>query len=162
MSLFPTKILLATDGTEVSTPASRAAAELSARTGSEVHLVYVGDEISDALSHTEFDADDEQAARRARELLDEQAQRIKAEGGTVSDSHIIVGSKPDEEIVKLTREPDVGMVVVGSGGLNWMEEALRDSVSSSVVREARCPVLVVHEDDALSSGYSVHTSRIGA
>lgn len=148
MSLFPTKILLATDGTEVSTPASRAAAELSARTGSEVHLVYVGDEISDTLSHAEFDSDDERAARRARELLDEQAQRIEAEGGAVSDSHIIAGSEPDEEVVKLTREPDVGMVVVGSRGLNWLEEVIKGSVSSSVVRDARCPVLVVHEDDA--------------
>ncbi len=148
MSLFPTKILLATDGTEISTPASRAAAELSARTGSEVHLVYVGDEISDTLSPTEYDSEDEQAARRARELLDEQARRIEADGGTVSDSHLIAGSEPDEEIVKLTREPDVGMVVLGSRGLNWLEEAIRGSVSSSVVRDARCPVLVVHEDDA--------------
>ena len=147
MSLFPTKILLATDGTEVSTPASRAAAELSAKTGSEVHLIYDGDEISDTLSHTEFSSEDEQAARRARELLDEQAQRIEADGGTVSDSHIIAGNEPDEEIMKLTREPDVGMVVVGSRGLNWLEEAIRGSVSSSVVRDARCPVLVVHEDD---------------
>jgi nucleotide-binding universal stress UspA family protein len=148
VNLFPTKILLATDGTEVSTPASRAAAELSARTGSEVHLVYVGDEISDTLSYAEFDSDDEHAARRARELLDEQARRIEADGGTVADLDIIAGNEPDEEIVKLTREPDVRMVVVGSRGLNWLEEAIKGSVSSSVVRDARCPVLVVHEDDA--------------
>ena len=136
MSLFPTKILLATDGTEVSNSASRAAPELSARTGSEVHLNYVGDEISDTLSHAEFDSDDEQA------------RRIEAEGWTVSDSHIIAGNEPDEEIVELTRVPGVGMVVVGSRGLNWLEEAIKGSVSSSDVRDARCPVLVVHEDDA--------------
>ena len=148
MSLFPTRILLATDGTEVSNPASRAAAELSAKTDSEVHLIYVGDEISDTLSHAEFDSDDQQAARRARELLDEQARRIEADGGIVSDTHIIAGNEPDEEIVKLTRAPEVGIVVVGSRGLNWLAEAIKGSVSSSVVRDARCPVLVVHEDDA--------------
>jgi nucleotide-binding universal stress UspA family protein len=40
------------------------------------------------------------------------------------------------------------MVVVGSRSLNWLEKAIRGGVSSSVVRYTRCPVLVVHEDDA--------------
>jgi nucleotide-binding universal stress UspA family protein len=39
------------------------------------------------------------------------------------------------------------MVVVGSRRLNWLEEAIREGVSSSVVRYTSCPVLVVHEDD---------------
>ena len=72
MSLFPVRILLAIGGAEVATAASRAVAELSARTGFEVHLAYVGDEISDTLSHTEFDSEDERA------------RRIEADGGTVS------------------------------------------------------------------------------
>ncbi len=40
------------------------------------------------------------------------------------------------------------MVVVGSRRLNWLEEAIRGGVWSSVVRYTRCPILVVHEDDA--------------
>jgi nucleotide-binding universal stress UspA family protein len=41
MSIFPTKILLATDGSKEARQAADAAAELSKDTGSEVHIVYV-------------------------------------------------------------------------------------------------------------------------
>ena len=54
--------------------------------------------------------------------------------------------KPAEEIVKLTRERDVGLVVVGSRGLGRLQYALQGSVSSTVVREADCPVLVIRGD----------------
>ena len=41
MSIFPTKILLATDGSEEARQAAQAAAELSKDTDSEVHVAYV-------------------------------------------------------------------------------------------------------------------------
>jgi nucleotide-binding universal stress UspA family protein len=41
MSIFPTKILLATDGSQEARQAAQAAAELSKDTGSEVHITYV-------------------------------------------------------------------------------------------------------------------------
>ena len=41
MSIFPTKILLATDGSKEAGQAAQAAAELSKETGSEVHIAYV-------------------------------------------------------------------------------------------------------------------------
>ncbi len=41
MSVFPTTILLATDGSDEAKRATEAATELSRETGSEVHLIYV-------------------------------------------------------------------------------------------------------------------------
>ena len=41
MSTFPTKILLAVDGSEEAENAARAGVELSAKTNSELHVVYV-------------------------------------------------------------------------------------------------------------------------
>jgi nucleotide-binding universal stress UspA family protein len=41
MRIFPTTILLATDGSEEAKLATQAATELSRETGSEVHVVYV-------------------------------------------------------------------------------------------------------------------------
>ena len=41
MSIFPTKVLLATDGSEEAELASRTAADLAKSTGSELHVVYV-------------------------------------------------------------------------------------------------------------------------
>ncbi len=144
MALFPTKILVATDGSESAAPAVRAAAEVSAKTDSEIELVYVGEDISAPAAYNDPSSSDTEAAREARELLDDVAKEIEADGGKVLESHIVPGEKPAEEIVKLTREQDVGLVVVGSRGLGRLQYAVQGSVSSTVVREAECPVLVVH------------------
>ena len=142
--MFPTKILLATDGTESATPARKAAAELSAKTDSHIELVYVGEDISSPAAYNDPSDSDQQAAQNARELLDEVTSKIEEDGGRVSESHIVPGEKPADEIVKLTREQDVGLVVVGSRGLGRLQYAVQGSVSATVVREAECPVLVVH------------------
>ena len=42
MSMFPTKILLATDGSEDAKLAALTAADLAEKTDSELHVVYVG------------------------------------------------------------------------------------------------------------------------
>jgi len=42
MSIFPVKILLATDGSEVATLAATTAASLATRSGSELHVLTVG------------------------------------------------------------------------------------------------------------------------
>jgi nucleotide-binding universal stress UspA family protein len=41
MAIFPTKILLATDGSDEATRATEAAVELSKQSGSEIHVAYV-------------------------------------------------------------------------------------------------------------------------
>ena len=146
MSLFPTNVLLATDGSDNSLPALRAAADLSAKTGSGIHVIYVGKGISKPANYNDPSSGDQQAAQNARELLDQQIKQIEQEGGTVAESNIVPGKKPAREIVNLTRDKNIGLVVVGSRGLNRLQYALKGSVSSTVVREAYCPVLVVHGD----------------
>ena len=146
MSMFPTNILLATDGSDSSLPALRAAADLSAKTGSGVHIIYVGKGISTPAAYNDPSSKDTDAASKARELIDGQIRKIEEGGGTVADSHIVPGKKPAREIIKFTHEPDIGMVVIGSRGLGRFQYALRGSVSASVVRDAYCPVLVVHGD----------------
>jgi nucleotide-binding universal stress UspA family protein len=42
MSIFPTKILLATDSSQEAALAARTAADLADKTGSELHVVLVG------------------------------------------------------------------------------------------------------------------------
>jgi nucleotide-binding universal stress UspA family protein len=42
MSIFPTKILLATDGSEEASLAATTAADLAKSTGSELHVLHVG------------------------------------------------------------------------------------------------------------------------
>jgi len=146
VSMFPGMILVATDGEKSSESAVAAAAELSEKTGSEIHLIYVGKEITETRTPRSRGSDDE-VGEKARKLLDGKIQEIESAGGSVGRSSVVPGKKPAEEIVKLTRDDDVGMVVVGNRGLGPIQYAMRGSVSTHVVREADCPVLVVRALD---------------
>ncbi|WP_047865572.1 universal stress protein [Rubrobacter aplysinae] len=145
MTIFPGMILVATDGNRSSESAVLAAAELSEKTGAEIHLIYVGEEITET-STPRSQGSDADVGKKAQDLLQEKSQTIDSAGGSVGRSSVVPGKNPAREIVKLTRDEGVGMVVVGSRGLGPLQYALRGSVSTYVVREAFCPVLVVRGD----------------
>ena len=140
MSTFPTKILLATDGSEEAALAARTAIDIADKTGSELHVVHVGEFLPTFFAQTEVEP--AQLEREARELLDEQVKSIEGAGGTVKNAHFRLG-RADDEIVALAEQIDAGLVVMGSRGLGGVRRALMGSVSDSVVRHAHCPVLVV-------------------
>jgi nucleotide-binding universal stress UspA family protein len=149
MSIFPTKILLATDGSKEARLAAEAAAELSKDTGSEVHIAYVLPSPRELRGHHLYSSEVmrsvlEQAEGEASSLLEEQAKQIGASGGKVAETHLETG-EPDKEIVRLSEELGVGTIVIGSRGLGGLRRALMGSVSESVVRHAHCPVLIVRE-----------------
>ena len=152
MSIFPTKILLATDGSEEARQATQAAAELSKETGSEVHIAYVLPSPSELRGHHLYSQEVmrsvlEQAEGEARSFLEEQAKQVGASGGKVAETHLRAG-EPDKEIVRLSEELGVGTIVMGSRGLGGLRRALMGGVSESVVRHAHCPVFVVRGDGA--------------
>ena len=152
MSIFPTKILLATDGSEEARQAAQAAAELSEGTGSELHVTYVLPSPAQLRGHHLYSREvmhsiTERAEEEGRSFLEEQAERIRASGGKVAETHLRAG-EPDKEIVKLSEDLGVGTIVIGSRGLGGLKRALMGSVSESVVRHAHCPVFVVRGDEA--------------
>jgi nucleotide-binding universal stress UspA family protein len=85
------------------------------------------------------------AALFTRSWVEEQAERLRAEGVKVVESHLLLGW-PDATIVWLAEEISAGLVVLGSRGLGGMSRALIGSVSDSVVRHAHCPVMVVRQE----------------
>src|SRR5918998_2556230 len=128
MSIFPTKILLATDGSEEAASAARTAADLAQKTGSELHVVlvelstaYVGmgpPEIADIPAPVQQELDEE-----AHSLLDTQVRQIEADGGNVARTHLRVG-RSDGEIVVLAEEIGAGLIVLGSRGLGGIRRDL--------------------------------------
>jgi nucleotide-binding universal stress UspA family protein len=147
MSVFPTTILLATDGSDEGKLATQAAAELSRDTGSEVHLVYVLPSPAQLIGHHLYPDDVREsliggAERDAETFLKEQAERVGSGGGKVAETHLRSGD-PDKEILRTAESLGVGLIVVGSRGLGAVSRALMGSVSDSVVKHAHCPVLVI-------------------
>ena len=150
MSIFPTRILLATDGSEEAELAALRAIDIAETTDSELHVVHVGvlptflESYPGTLGYSEKLY--EQIQQEARERLRELSWRVKVAGGTVAGSHLRMG-KVDLEVVALAKELGVGLIVMGSRGLGGVRRALMGSVSDSVVRHAHCPVLVVRQEN---------------
>src|SRR5918995_4551642 len=152
MSIFPTKILLATDGSEEATWAAQTAIDLANKTGSELHVVYADTlPYSPALYEGYPEGVDvgvyvqdasEELMRIGQGRLDEQVRKIKAAGGSVAQAHYRVG-RTDAEITALAEEIGAGLIVLGSRGLGGISRTMLGSVSDSVVRHAHCPVMVV-------------------
>jgi nucleotide-binding universal stress UspA family protein len=142
MSIFPTKILLATDSSREAELAATTAADLANSTNSELHVIHVGEFLPTVLAQTEVEP--AQLEREAQQLLDEQVRGIEEAGGTVKEAHLRLG-RADEEIVDLAQNIGAGMIVMGSRGRGRIRRALMGSVSESVVRHAHCPVTIVRE-----------------
>jgi nucleotide-binding universal stress UspA family protein len=142
MSIFPTNILLATDGSREAELATTTAVELANSTNSELHVIHVGEFVPTMLAQTELEP--VQLEREAQQLLDEQVRRVEAAGGTVKEAHLRLG-RADEEIVDVADGLGAGLIVMGSRGHGRMRRALLGSVSDSVVRHAHCPVTIVRE-----------------
>lgn len=144
MSIFPTRILLATDGSEEAELAAQTATDLAGKTDSELHVIHVLVLPPETL-HDPFGTDArEEFERRGRARLDEVVGRIEASGGAVGGAYVRAGS-PAAELVAQAEEIAAGLVALGSRGLGGMSRALMGSVSDSVVRHAPCPTLVVRE-----------------
>ena len=145
MSIFPAKILLATDGSREAELAARTAADLAQKTDSELHVVHVL--ASPLATHDPSSFEPEVLARlqqRERKTLEDVVGKIEASGAEVEGSHLKAG-RPDAEIVALAEEIGAGVIVIGARGVGGIRRALTGSVSESVVRHAHCPVLVVRE-----------------
>ena len=162
--MFPTKILLAHDGSKEAGEAARAAAEISVATGSELHLVYVSLAESPYYPGPEIpevrEGYLEQLHERARAWVEQQAGRLEAEGANVESAHLRLGA-PDRGIVGLAEELEAGLIVVGSRGLGGLKRALLGSVSDSVVRHAHGPVLVVRSEDRRRASDTQPTEELG-
>jgi nucleotide-binding universal stress UspA family protein len=150
MSIFPTKMLVATDGSEEAALALSTAADLAKSTNSELHIAYVFPTTvqrpfpnpitarpAEVLEH-----ELEEAMNQAQSFLDREVEQVKGEGVEVAETHLTRG-RPDTELVHLSEEIEAGLIVMGSRGLGGVRRALMGSVSDSVVRHAHCPVLVV-------------------
>jgi nucleotide-binding universal stress UspA family protein len=158
MSIFPTKVLLATDGSREAELAARTAADLAQKTGSELHVVHVfgiapvGPPVYPEATDLQGVAREAEAGgglqrtseQRAREVLEAEAGKVRSAGGMVAQGHLIEG-RVAPEIVALAEEIEAGLIVMGSRGHGRMRRALMGSVSDSVMRHAHCPVLMVRE-----------------
>src|SRR5215210_1783858 len=103
MSIFPTKVLLATDGSPDAELALTSALDLANSTNSELHVVTV------APGYPAYDVRDpvvvEELRQRAQEILEEQTGKIEQAGGKVAEKYLRVAEHHRaQEIVEVAEE----------------------------------------------------------
>jgi nucleotide-binding universal stress UspA family protein len=134
-------ILLAADGSENAVRAAKEAikiASLSKET--TVEIVYVADfeKAKTEILH----------ASSAEALLIERRKKIKNVEQVLLEANVnykvaILHGVPGPEIIKYANEKGVDLVVIGSRGLNGLQEMVIGSVSHKVMKRVNCPALIV-------------------
>jgi len=153
------KILLATDGSDTARAAVDFLVGFPLPPESEVMVMTVIKEVlySEQLQQLtkeqreEFDSARADAEAEVRQLLGEEARRLR-QAGLVADSRVCSGP-PAEEIVRLASESQCELIVVGSHGLGGARRFLLGSVSDRVFEYAPCSVLIVKQPGVAGENY---------
>jgi nucleotide-binding universal stress UspA family protein len=145
--MYPTKILLTTDGSKESTPAVRTAVELANATGSELHVAHA---ISTSPQrpyprHIERATSEDILQRKrvaALVLLDEKVRQAEKMGVIVAASYYREGD-PVKEVLRLAEELGVGLIITGGRRLAKVRLFWSSSYPMELFHHAKCPVLIV-------------------
>ncbi|OZS76918.1 universal stress protein [Tetzosporium hominis] len=133
-------IVLAADGSDNALRAAKHAVALAKFGDAKVEIVYVTDfkkakyEVLHAESNEALDYERRQKVRPVEDLL--VAENISY------DVKILHG-EPGPTIVEYVNAHPVDLVIIGSRGLNSLQEMVLGSVSHKVVKRVKAPVLVV-------------------
>jgi nucleotide-binding universal stress UspA family protein len=135
------KIALATDGSEHSKRAAENAINIAKCTpNSKIEVLYVVDPDkvkSDVLSN--WNSADIEDKRKSR-LKD--VERMAQQSGVLYEIKILHG-EPGPVIVDYVNKNNFEIAIIGSRGLNTLQEFVLGSVSHKVAKRANCPVLIV-------------------
>lgn len=134
-------ILLAVDGSDHSERATQQAINIASLVeGSHIEVVLVADfsKAKNEVLHSQGKEELELARRKKLAPIEELIQANEI------DYHInILHGDPGPTIVSHANENEFDLLIIGSRGLNTLQEMVLGSVSHKVVKRADCPVLVV-------------------
>ena len=140
-------ILLPTDFSDCARRAVPVAAEMARLLGARVVCLHVVEPVAQPVGWTPLaeplpDAElGERLEESAARDLPAFSKSAEFEGLDVED--LIARGDPASEIVRAAEERGAGLIVISSHGRTGLGRILFGSTAESVVRHARCPVLVV-------------------
>jgi nucleotide-binding universal stress UspA family protein len=137
------KILVATDGSEHTEKAIRYAVELARLAEAKIYALYVVDTAAFATIPMDvaWESMYELLHQEGREATGKVAE-LCAKAGVDVEEKLIEGH-PAEEIMRISEELGVDVIVVGSIGRSGLERFLIGSVADKVMRNSMIPVMVV-------------------
>jgi nucleotide-binding universal stress UspA family protein len=134
-------ILLAADGSENSFRAAKEAAKLAKLSEhTKITLLFVIDfeKVKTDVLH----------ANSAESLYMERKKKLQAIEQLFTTEQVfysieMIHGNPGSEIVKYANSNNVDLVIIGSRGLNSLQEMVLGSVSHKVMKRVQCPAMIV-------------------
>lgn len=140
-------ILVAIDGSKESELAFQRAVQIAQRNNSLIHLVNV----IDLRSYVGLEAYDkllpDRAERLTQEMLGEYKNRATASGLKKVFTLIEFGSPKELIPIDIADKLNVDLIISGATGLNSVEKFFIGSVSESIMRRAKCDVLIARDKE---------------
>ena len=133
------RIVVAYDGSEGAQAALYRASELGRAFGASLLLVGCTGRFRSEGQGGIAEDPDPQAAAQARESLEAASRTLT---GIESSFEVVAGSPP-HEIVAFAERVDADLIVTGSRGRAMLPQAVLGRVTSAIVSNAPCDVLVV-------------------
>jgi nucleotide-binding universal stress UspA family protein len=132
-------IVVAIDSSELSEPIVQTVHQLNLMPSSQVILAHV------IVSHSDVDVVSDRPPVELDDLPQRYIEKLQAyQADLPCHSAIeVVTGEPAEEIVRLAHIHQADLIVIGNRGLTGLNRILQGSVSSQVVEDAHCSVLVV-------------------
>ncbi len=142
------RIIAACDGSEGSKNALKIAAGLQKTWDGELHIITIFRhhsmlEASMSMVRPEEPQNLDDALREHAKQIAEEAKTLAQAEGARNVRAFVKSGQPARSLVKLAREHEADLIVLGSRGLGDGEGFLLGSVSHKVTSLAGCPVLVV-------------------
>jgi nucleotide-binding universal stress UspA family protein len=136
------KVLIAVDEDPIAAYAADVGIDLARSLHAQVALIYAIDPSLTLAPEGGMVADELAAAakRDAARLMADFRARLQADAHALA---FISQGPPGPEIVKVAKEWQADLIVIGSHGRRGITRALVGSVAEVVMRHAPCPVLVV-------------------
>jgi len=143
----PRKILVPTDFSQYSAKAYQRAMDVAKGSGAEIVLFHVIDRDIPACT-MEYCLQEEEVARQEKALLEGATKRLQKEIETLSTGDVKVSAViregiPYEEILKYQDLSDIDLIVIASHGRSAVAKYFLGSVSSNVLKGAKCEVLLI-------------------
>ena len=143
------KILVPTDGSKGALRAIELARDLLSggvgKAVSLVHIASIAKEIADYsiinTKRVEEESVKAKLMRQGNQILT-QGKAIFEQSGLPVNTMVELYDDPGEMIVKIAQEQNFDLIVMGNRGLSVIRELMLGSVSSKVLHQAGCPVII--------------------
>ncbi|PEI47990.1 universal stress protein [Bacillus pseudomycoides] len=136
------QIILACDGSEHAIRAAKHAVHISTLSKEvTVEVVYVVDSRAAKSDIIQGQTNIETISASRKDRLKEIEILLQQEG--VSYKITILHGDPGNTLVQYVHTGDIDLVIVGSRGLNTLQEMVLGSVSHKIAKRVKCPVMIV-------------------